>query len=116
MQFAKFLLFRLLTYVLVVWISITIIFFVPRFVPGSPVEAVLGRLMSQGTTMDPKLVQSMRETLTQLFGLEGTLWEQYTSFLSRVLLTWDFGPSLANYPTPVNVLIARALPLSLIHI
>ncbi len=113
MQFAKFLFSRLLTYVLVVWISITIVFFVPRFVPGSPVEAVLGRLMSQGTTMDPKLVQSMRETLTQMFGLEGTLWEQYSSFLNRVLLTWDFGPSLANYPTPVSVLIARALPWSL---
>lgn len=113
MQFTKFLLTRLLTYVLVVWISVTIVFFVPRFVPGNPVEAVLGRLMSQGTTMDPMLVQSMRETLTQLFGLEGTLWEQYSSFLQRVFLTFDFGPSLSNYPTPVSTLIARALPWSL---
>lgn len=113
MQFLRFLLPRLVTYVLVVWISVTILFFVPRFVPGSPVEAVLGRLMSQGTTMDPILVQSMRETLTELFGLEGTLWEQYTSFLKRVFLTFDFGPSLSNYPTPVSALIARALPWSL---
>jgi peptide/nickel transport system permease protein len=113
MQFLRFLLPRLVTYILVVWISITIVFFVPRFVPGSPVEAVLGRLMSQGTTMDPKLVQSMRDTLTELFGLEGTLWEQYSSFLTRVFLTLDFGPSLSNYPTPVSTLIARALPWSL---
>jgi peptide/nickel transport system permease protein len=113
MQFLRFLLPRLVTYVLVVWISITIVFFVPRFVPGNPVEAVLGRLTSQGTTMDPKLVQSMRETLTQLFGLEGTLWEQYSSFLQRVFLTFDFGPSLSNYPTPVSALIGRALPWSL---
>jgi peptide/nickel transport system permease protein len=113
MPFLKFLIPRLITYVLVVWISVTIIFFVPRFVPGSPVEAVLGRLMSQGTTMDPMLVQSMRATLTELFGLEGTLWEQYTSFLRRVFLTFDFGPSLSNYPTPVSTLIARALPWSL---
>lgn len=113
MQFLKFLLPRITTYLLVVWISITIIFFVPRFVPGNPVEAVLGRLMSQSATMDPVLVQSMRETLTELFGLEGTLWEQYTSFLSRVFLTFDFGPSLSNYPTPVSALIARALPWSL---
>lgn len=113
MQFLRFLLPRLVTYVLVVWISITIVFFVPRFVPGNPVEAVLGRLMSQGTTMDPKLVQSMRETLTQLFGLEGTLWEQYSSFLRRVFMTFDFGPSLSNYPTPVSALIGRALPWTL---
>jgi peptide/nickel transport system permease protein len=48
-----------------------------------------------------------------LFGLEGTLLEQYTGFLRRVFLTFDFGPSLSNYPTPVGTLIARALPWSL---
>jgi peptide/nickel transport system permease protein len=113
MPFARFLLSRLFTYVLVVWIGITIVFFVPRFIPGNPVEAMLGRLMSQGTTMEPELVQKMRETMTQIFGLEGTLWEQYTAFLKRVLLTRDFGPSLSFYPTPVNTLIARSLPWSL---
>jgi peptide/nickel transport system permease protein len=113
MPFARFLLSRILTYVLVVWIGITIVFFVPRFIPGNPVEAMLGRLMSQGATMEPELVQKMRETMTQIFGLEGTLWEQYTAFLKRVLLTRDFGPSLSFYPTPVNALIARSLPWSL---
>lgn len=112
MQFAKFAISRLITYVLVVWVGITIVFFVPRFIPGNPVESMLGKLMSQGTTMDPELVESMRKTLTQLFGLEGTLWEQYTAFLKRVVLTQDFGPSLSYYPTPVSTLIARALPWS----
>ncbi|MCB9160338.1 MAG: ABC transporter permease [Caldilineaceae bacterium] len=112
MQFAKFAISRLITYVLVVWVGITIVFFVPRFIPGNPVESMLGKLMSQGTTMDPELVESMRKTLTQLFGLEGTLWEQYTAFLKRVILTQDFGPSLSYYPTPVSTLIARALPWS----
>ena len=112
MQFVRFLLSRIVTYLLVVWIGITIVFFVPRFIPGNPVEAMLGKMMSQGTTMDPKLVESMRQTMTQLFGLEGTVWEQYTAFLKRVLLTRDFGPSLSYYPTPVSLLIGRALPWS----
>jgi peptide/nickel transport system permease protein len=113
MQFFRFLLSRLFTYLLVVWISITIVFFVPRFVPGNPVEAMLGRLMAQGTTMEPELVMQMRLTMNQMFGLEGTLWEQYSAFLRRVILTQDFGPSLSYYPTPVSMLIARALPWSL---
>lgn len=113
MPFAKFLLSRITTYLLVVWISITIVFFVPRFMPGNPVEAMLGRLTSQGTTMDPELVQQMRQTMNQMFGLEGTLGEQYFAFLRRVLLTQDFGPSLSYYPTPVSLLIGRALPWSL---
>lgn len=112
MQFAKFAISRLVTYVLVVWVGITIVFFVPRFIPGNPVESMLGKLMSQGTTMDPALVESMRQTLTELFGLEGTLWSQYSAFLKRVVLTQDFGPSLSYYPTPVSTLIARALPWS----
>jgi peptide/nickel transport system permease protein len=113
MEFLKFLASRLFTYVLVIWTGITIVFFVPRFVPGNPVETMLARLMSQGQTMDPLLVQKMRETLTQMFGLEGTLWEQYSSFLRRVILTQDFGPSLSYYPTPVSDLVARSLHWSL---
>lgn len=113
MQFAKFLASRLLTYVLVVWISITIVFFIPRFVPGNPVESMLARIMSTQQTMDPIAVQSMREALTELYGLEGTLMSQYQGFLTRVLVSRDFGPSLANYPTPVSTLVAKALPWSL---
>jgi peptide/nickel transport system permease protein len=113
MQFAKFALSRVLTYVLVVWISVTIVFFVPRFIPGNPVESMLGRMMAQGSTMDPELLMQMRRTMTYMFGLEGTIWEQYTSFLKQVLLTRDFGPSLSYYPTPVSMLINRALPWSL---
>ena len=113
MEVVRFLAVRLMVYVLVVWIGVTIIFFVPRFVPGNPVDVMMGKLLSQGTTMDPVLVECMRKTLTELFGLEGTLWEQYSSFLRRVILTQDFGPSLSYYPTPVSMLVARALPWSL---
>jgi peptide/nickel transport system permease protein len=113
LQLAKFLGARLLTYVLVVWISVTIVFFVPRFVPGNPVESMLARIMSTQQTMDPMAVQSMREAMTELYGLEGTLFSQYRGYLTRVLISYDFGPSLANYPTPVTTLIAKALPWSL---
>lgn len=114
MRLAKFLLSRLLTYILVIWIGVTIVFFVPRFMPSNPVEAILGRIMSQGATMRPEQVEAMRATLMQTFGLEGTLGEQYVNFLRRVLLGGDFGPSLAMFPTPVNELIGHALPWTLV--
>lgn len=113
MYFVRFLVSRLITYVLVIWIGITVVFFVPRFLPTSPVEAMLGRVMSQGAFMEPEQVQAMRETLTQAFGLEGTLLEQYTGFFRRIFVTGDFGPSLAMFPTSVNDLIGRALPWTL---
>lgn len=113
MRFAAFLASRIVTYILVVWIGITTIFFVPRFMPADPVEAMLGRVMSQGAFMEPEQVIALRESLTVAFGLEGTLWSQYTGFMSRVFWTWDFGPSLTMFPTPVSELIGRALPWSI---
>lgn len=110
MHFLRFLASRLITYFLVIWIGITIVFFVPRFLPSNPVESMLGRIMSQGAYMQPEQVEAMRTTLTQAFGLEGTLLEQYSGFMQRVFLSGNFGPSLAMFPTPVNELIGKALP------
>lgn len=110
MLFLRFLVSRLITYVLVIWIGVTIVFFIPRFLPSDPVEAVLGRIMTQGAYMEPEQVEAMRATLNEAFGLEGTLLEQYVGFFKRVFISGDFGPSLSMFPTPVNDLIGRALP------
>jgi peptide/nickel transport system permease protein len=112
-HFARFLLSRLVTYFLVILIGMTVIFFVPRFLPSDPVTAALGRVMSSGSTMRPEEVQTMRQTLMQLYGLEGTLPEQYFNFMKGAILGGSFGPSLAFYPTPVNALIAKSLPWTL---
>jgi peptide/nickel transport system permease protein len=113
MRFAGFLLSRILTYVLIVWVGITIIFFVPRFMPSDPVEAVLGRVMAQGAFMEPEQVEALRASLADSFGLEGTLGQQYFNFIKRVIFTGDFGPSLAMYPTSVISLVRKAMPWSL---
>ncbi|MGI2297089.1 ABC transporter permease [Paenibacillus sp. GXUN7292] len=110
MSFYKFLISRIITFILVIFIGITTVFFVPRFLPSDPVEAMIGSMTSKSAFMDPVAVEKIRETLNESFGLEGSLFSQYFGFLKRVVLTQDFGPSLANYPTPVNEMIARALP------
>ena len=48
-------------------------------------------------------------SLRELYGLEGSAWQQYTVFWKRILRA-DFGPSMSAFPTPVSTLIARALP------
>ncbi|MBO7744420.1 ABC transporter permease [Paenibacillus sp. MWE-103] len=110
MGFYKFLLTRVLTFLLVVFIGITTVFFVPRFMPSDPVEAMIGKMTANQAFMDPEAVITLRETLNESFGLEGSIWDQYLGFVKRVIFTQDFGPSLANYPNPVNELIAKALP------
>jgi len=110
MQMLRYVAARLLAYVLVILVGITTVFVVPRLLPTSPVEAMLGKLTSQGSYMDAVQVDALRQSLTDAFGLHGSILAQYGRFLRRVLLTGDFGPSFAMYPTPVNDLIRAALP------
>src|SRR3982750_1585359 len=106
----RYLASRLAAYVAVIVFGITFIFFLPRLLPSDPVEAMLGKIMSQGQYMQEAQVQALRSPLSDAFGLHGSLLEQYGRFMKRVLLTGDFGPSLAMYPTPVRELIFASLP------
>ncbi len=100
---------RLLSYLLIIFVGVTIVFFVPRFTPVSAAEAIISQAYSQGSFLDPDAAEAMRENLLESFGLQGTLLEQYGGFWRRAL-TGDFGPSFSVFPTPVSQLILEALP------
>jgi peptide/nickel transport system permease protein len=100
---------RLLSYLVVIYLGITIVFVVPRFTPVNAAEAMINQAFSQGSFLDPLAAVAMRDNLMESFGLKGTLLEQYAGFMSRAF-TGDFGPSFAVFPTPVSQLILEALP------
>jgi peptide/nickel transport system permease protein len=103
-----YLLGRLGQFALVVFIGINIAFIVTHATPIDPVEQSIAAATQFGST-SPEAIALMRQSLRELYGLEGSLAEQYASFWRRVAVG-DFGPSLSAFPTPVSVLIARALP------
>jgi peptide/nickel transport system permease protein len=47
------------------------------------------------------------------FGLDQPLWKQYLRYLED-MATFDFGPSIARFPTSVNSMIMNALPWTLV--
>jgi len=110
MKFLKFLMSRTVTFILIIFIGVTVVFFIPRFMPSDPVENMLSAIQANSQTIDAESVEAMRNVLLENFGLKGTLWEQYTGFMKRAIITQDFGPSLSMYPTPVMQLIRQALP------
>ena len=110
MKFWKYLGLRLLTWALTILIGVTFIFFVPRMFPSDPVEGMIGQMQARSGQMDPVAKEALRTSLRIQFGLEGSLWSQYTSFLWKGLLHFDFGPSLMSYPTPASEIITRNLP------
>ena len=110
MKFYKYLGLRILTWALTILIGVTFIFFIPRMFPSDPVESMIGQMQARAGQMDPQQLAALRSSLRVQFGLEGSLWTQYTSFLWKGLLHFDFGPSLMSYPTPCSEIIMRNLP------
>lgn len=104
---------RLIQYFLVIFLGVTIVFIIPRFTPSDPVQRTIAELRSQGSYLDPSTVNAMIEDLTEMYGLEGSMLEQYRAFWSR-LFRGDFGVSFFQFPTPVNQLIRVALPWTLV--
>lgn len=99
---------RLAQFALVVFIGVNLAFVITHASPIDPVEQSISAVTSFGNTA-PEAIAAMRTSLQELYGLKGTLGEQYLTFWSRVL-RGDFGPSLSAFPTPVSTLIGRALP------
>ena len=107
-SYAAYLVRRLGQFFLVVFIGINIAFVVTHATPIDPVEQSIAAATAFGST-SPEAIGMMRQSLRELYGLQGSVWEQYLAFWRRVAVL-DFGPSLSAFPTPVSTLIGRALP------
>lgn len=104
-----YLLPRLLQYVWVIILGITIVFFIPRLAGQDPILEKIAQIQSQGSYLGPAAVESLVETYKELYGLKGTLFNQYVSMWRRIF-TFDFGPSFFQYPTSVSQLLRTYLP------
>ncbi len=107
-SYLAYLLRRLGQFALVVFVGINLAFAITHATPIDPVEQTISATTAFGST-SPEAIAMMRQSLRELYGLQGSVWQQYRSFWSRVVVL-DFGPSLSAFPTPVSDLIWRALP------
>ena len=92
--------------VITVFISITIVFLVPRLVPGDPMGAILLNMASVGGSRG---ATALVEEYTRIFGLDQPLWEQYLRFL-RELVRGNLGYSIGSFPSHVSDLLRLSLP------
>jgi peptide/nickel transport system permease protein len=98
---------RILQWAVVILIGTTVTFIIPRLLPTDPVEQTMRRVST--SLVDPRAAETFRQTLTDLYGLQGTPLEQYGRFWTR-LMRADLGPSLGAFPTPVTQIIRDGLP------
>jgi peptide/nickel transport system permease protein len=92
---------------LVILIGVTITFLIPRLSPVNPVDQALGRLTAF-QSLSPEATVAVRESLLDLYGLDGTILDQYLNFWKRVL-RGDLGPSFTSFPMSVNTMIRNSI-------
>ncbi|MDT0444427.1 ABC transporter permease [Streptomyces johnsoniae] len=103
----RYLVQRLAFYVFTAWAAITINFFIPRMMPGDPVQSLITRYQGQLST---QAIDSLRT----LFGLdqEASLWRQYLDYWGN-LFDGDLGTSFTYFPTGVSEIIGQSMPWTL---
>src|SRR5690606_37441375 len=97
-----FLLRRLTFYLAAFLAAATINFFLPRLMPGDPIQIMFA---SAGSELSLENLNALKLT----FGfIDAPLHEQYFSYLKSVF-TGDLGRSIKFFPLPVTDLLMRAL-------
>ncbi|GAB2617051.1 peptide ABC transporter permease [Paractinoplanes abujensis] len=100
----KYFLQRIAFYLFTAWAAITLNFFIPRLVPGDPVQSLIAKFRGQLST-------EAINSLYVLFGLDDNkgLWAQYVDYWKQ-LFQGDLGLSFTFFPSPVADIIGDALP------
>lgn len=107
---ASYVLKRVGMFFLTVWLGATVMFIVPRLAPGDPVQAMVGRMLTEGTNVEN--AQEMVDSYRERFGLNDPVYVQYFKYLYNAA-TFNTGYSLAFFPTRVDDMIKRSLPWTL---
>ena len=90
---------RLLQTIPVIWVIITVTFFMIRFVPGGP--------FTSERAVSPEIMRNLEAH----YGLNRPLYRQYLDYCSSIL-HGDLGPSFKYTTRSVNEIIADKLPVS----
>ena len=98
---------KLAFYLVALWAAVTLNFFIPRMMPGDPVDILMAKLQQRGSGVDP----ASRRAYELLLGTDSDepLLRQYLSYLVNIV-RGDFGVSVSDFPTPVSTVIATSLP------
>ena len=95
----KFILKRVVSTVLTLWVVITITFFLMRLMPGGPFDG------------EKKVPPAVKANLEKKFGLDKSIGEQYVIYLKN-LTKGELGPSMRYEGRTVNDVIKASFPTS----
>ncbi len=93
-------------YALAFYGAMTLNFFLPRMMPGDPVQMYLADLARSGSKIDPSVIASVEAMLG--YSSSEPLWISYFKYIGNIL-KGDWGVSFFYYPLTVTEAISRGL-------
>ncbi|WP_129843341.1 ABC transporter permease [Streptomyces sp. RFCAC02] len=98
-------------YVVALWAALTLNFFIPRMMPGNPVDTLLAKLQQRGGQVTPET----RRAFELMLGTNDSdpLWNQYVDYLGN-LFRGDLGVSVSAFPAQVSTVIGDSLPWTIV--
>src|SRR5215472_8774736 len=102
----RFIIRRAGFFVLTLWAALSLNFFLPRIMPGNPINNIISKLHN--------VTQAQELAIEHALGInnKASIWQQYLSYLGNTA-RGRLGLSLANGGEPVSQLIKQALPYTL---
>ncbi|MFW5991649.1 MAG: ABC transporter permease [Halanaerobiaceae bacterium] len=94
----------LLTFIFALFLN----FYLPRLVPGNPVNTIISQ-MAAGGGLSSEAARDMYNTFMREFGLDQPVWMQFINYV-KLLFRGDLGTSFSQYPKPVTRILVAALP------
>ena len=98
----NFLITRLLLTIPMVWILITMVFFVMHILPGDPIRSQLG----------PKVTADQFQAMRHRLGLDRPLYVHYFDFVWK-MVTLNFGNALTQGERPIRAELGERLPATI---
>lgn len=95
-----------------IWLVTTLIFFVVRLMPGSPIDIFVQDLLLKGLTLEEAQAQAASMLSIRL---DQPLHEQYLDFMAN-LLRGDLGKSYISRNVPVSQMIIQRLPWTIFSV
>jgi len=106
----KYLRRKILIYLITFFVAVTLDWFIPRMMPGNPIDSILARVAKMPSQ---EQVQILRSHLMKSFGMDVPIFEQYINFWGA-MFKGDLGVSINYFPKPVTEIIKDALPFDLL--
>lgn len=102
----RYVLRKLAFYLAALWAALTLNFFIPRMMPGNPVDILLAKIQQRGGTVDA----ATRRAYELMLGSDTSesLAQQYVSYLWN-LAHGRLGISVSDFPAPVLSVIGTSL-------